>query len=188
MDTPFELLEHVVTVLEALGLPYAVGGSVASMAYGEPRSTRDLDLVVALTEEDVPALAVRFPPPDFYLDTDTAREAVRERSQFNIIHGASGLKIDVYVAGDRLSRQQIERARRLQTAGGYFANFSSPEELIVKKLEYYGWGGSEKHLRDVAEMLRISGTEIDRARVAELAAEYRLGHVWEAVLKRVGEV
>ena len=47
---PFELLQRVVEVLEHLQIPYLVTGVIASIAYGEPRLTNDIDVVVALRE------------------------------------------------------------------------------------------------------------------------------------------
>jgi len=160
-----DLLRHLVTVLEELDLPYALAGSIASMAYGEPRATLNIDVVVRLTQKDVERLKARFPSDEFYLDVGAAEEAIAEGSQFNIIHPSSGLKIDVFVEGDEIERVQIEDGRRLPALPGFTATFSPPEELILKKLLYYRDGGSEKHLRDIKAMLEISGDEIDVERV-----------------------
>jgi hypothetical protein len=178
------MIDHVAGVLEELGLEYAIAGSMASISYGEYRATSDLDVVVALTPADVPRLLSRFPRPDYYHDEQAALEAVRSGGQFNIIHIDSGLKIDLFVAHDRVDWQQVRNARRLPTIEGGLANFSPPEELIIKKLLYYRSGGSEKHLRDVAAMLRISRVPIDRDRVGAMAEAEGVVDVWEALLKR----
>lgn len=185
METPGDLLAYLSRALEELGLPYAVGGSLAAMAYGEPRYTRDLDVVVALRPEDVPRLIERFPFPAFYVDAATVRRAVRAHEQFNVIHPESGLKIDVYVAGDEVEQSQIARARRLTTAGGHVASFSPPEELIVKKLQHFAAGGGDRHLRDITSMLRIT-PDIDTERIESLAAGLGLSHIWRAVQVRLG--
>ncbi len=99
------LLRHLVTVLEELDLAYALAGSIASMAYGEPRAT--LDVAVRLTQTDAERLKTRFPSEEFYLDVEAAERAILERSQFNILHPSSGLKIDVFVEGDEVERVQI---------------------------------------------------------------------------------
>ncbi|HBH03372.1 MAG TPA: hypothetical protein DDZ42_15875, partial [Candidatus Rokubacteria bacterium] len=98
--TQAELLRYLVDVLEALGAEYMIGGSQAAMYYGEPRLTRDVDVIVALQLEHLPALLRRFPADEFYVDEGSARDAVRTSGQFNIIHPGSGLKIDVYVNPD----------------------------------------------------------------------------------------
>ena len=73
-------------------------GSYASTSYGEPRFTQDIDVLVALDHEQVGALCDAFPPPDCYVSRDAAEAAVRRRGQFNVIHPASGTKVDFMVA------------------------------------------------------------------------------------------
>ncbi len=180
---PDELLWYVVEALEELEIPYALARSIASIAYGEPRSTLDIDLVADLHPSDAARLKARFPTPDFYLSEEAAVEAVEHRRQFNIIHPASGFKVDVFVVGDAVEASQIARRRRLPAVGALTATFSPPEELILKKLEYYQSGGSDKHLRDIRSMLRISRTEIDEERVRGFADERGLANIWSALLE-----
>ena len=175
-----DLLHHLVSVLEDLELPYALAGSIASMAYGEPRATLDIDVVVRLDPADVDRLKPRFPSEEFYLDVEAARLAIANGSQFNIIHPGSGLKIDVFVEGDDVERVQIEDRRRMPALPGLTATFSPPEELILKKLLYYRDGGSEKHLRDVRAMLEISGDAIDVDRIVRGAKDLGLLEIWGA--------
>lgn len=59
--------------------------------------------------------------------------------------------------------------------------FSAPEELILRKMEFYSFGWTEKHLRDIVGMLDRPGADIDEPQIALLAKGYGLGHVWEAV-------
>ncbi len=176
-----DLLRHLVSVLEELDLPYALAGSIASMAYGEPRATLDIDVVVRLEPTDVDRLKAHFPSDEFYLDVEAAREAIAEGAQFNIIHPSSGLKIDVFVEGDEVERVQIEDRRRMPALPGLTAAFSPPEELILKKLLYYREGGSDKHLRDVRAMLEISGGEIDVDRIERGVEALGLLEVWTTV-------
>lgn len=176
-----DLLRHLVSVLEELDLPYALAGSIASMAYGEPRATLDIDVVVRLAPGDISRLKTHFPSDEFYLDVEAAGEAIAEGSQFNIIHPSSGLKIDVFAEGDEVERVQIEDRRRMPVLPGVTAAFSPPEELILKKLLYYRDGGSEKHLRDIRAMLEISGDEIDVDRVERGAGALGLLEIWRTV-------
>src|SRR5437667_12316952 len=89
-----ELLRYVVETLEEQEIPYMIGGSQAAGYYGEPRFTRDVDVVAGLGPAQIHALLARFPAPDFYVSGDAAREAGDTRGQFNIIHSASGITID----------------------------------------------------------------------------------------------
>lgn len=129
----------------------------------------------------------RFPGPDFYVDLQVAREAAEARTQFNIIHNVSGLKIDIYVVDDELSMNQVARARRVTTAGGLTADFSPPEELIVKKMQFYTYGNLETQLRDILALLRVRYVNVDRERIARLARRYDLDEVWEMVQRRAVE-
>jgi hypothetical protein len=98
--TQAELLRYLVEILETVGAEYMIGGSQAAMYYGEPRLTRDVDVIVALPLDQLTTLLRRFPPDEFYVDEDAARLATATSGQFNIIHPGSGLKIDVYVSPD----------------------------------------------------------------------------------------
>ncbi len=187
MDSQSELLRYLIDAFEHLGTPYALVGSVASMVYGEPRSTRDIDLLADLHPRDVSRLRGRFPAPDFYLDEETARTVVREGGMFNIIHPESGFKLDIYIPTDEIERRQIERARVLPALADRQAPFSPPEELILKKLQYCAMGGSDKHLRDIAVMLRISSDTIDRDYVAREAERLGISRIWEEIVRRIQE-
>lgn len=180
-----ELFDHAIRVIEDLGIPYAIGGSVATLAYGEDRGTRDLDIVIFLDEANVPKLLAAFPFPDFYSDLQAARTALRTGGMFNVIYGRA--KVDFFPANGFIERNQVQRAKRLRLTGGRLAQVSGPEELIAKKLEYYDEGGSDKHLSDIAAMLQSSTIPIDRERVAEYARQLRLSDLWVIVMKRADE-
>src|SRR3972149_3908856 len=93
----FDLLQKIAGALEHLDLPYLVTGSVAAMAYGEPRLTNDIDIVAAIEERHIASLITEFPEKEFYISDEMIREAIRHQGQFNIIHPTSGLKIDVII-------------------------------------------------------------------------------------------
>jgi len=176
-----EFLSDVVRRLESAEFDYALVGSIATMSYGEPRATLDIDVVIAMTASDLEGLQERFPAPEFYPSSDAARKAVRSKAQFNVIHPGSGMKVDFFVAGDAVEASQIQHRLRRLILPGVEAWCSPPEELIVKKLSYYQQGASDKHLRDIASMLRISPDEIDVARARTMASE-DLGAILDGVL------
>jgi hypothetical protein len=183
-----ELLRMLVQTCEHLGVRYQITGSQATIAHGEPRFTIDIDIVVDLREGQAEAFAACFPAPDFYLSGEAMREAIRDRRQFNILHPASGQKIDVILLPDSdAARSQWQRSRRLPVAGGYEADFIAPEDVILRKMEYYTEGGSDKHLRDIAGILKIQADKIDRAYIAGWAARLGLTELWNAVAARAGQ-
>jgi hypothetical protein len=179
---PHELLQRAADFFERLGVPYRIVGSMASMAYGEARFTNDIDILTDLRPDQVEAVAQEFPPPDYYVSPTAAREAIRDRRQFNIIHVPSGLKLDIVQRKDsEFGTLDITHGRRLKSEGLYDAWFGSPENVILMKLRYFRDGGGEKHLRDTASMLLIQGDAVDRDYIAKWAAELGVRAEWEFV-------
>ncbi len=183
---PSELLRKIVGVLEGMQISYRVVGSVASTTYGEPRFTNDIDIVVDLHLEDVDRFCGFFPAEEYYCYRNAVIEAVRQRHQFNIIHYESGIKVDVFIPVSDPSGQSIfARGRRVTLSPGLDAWFASPEDVILKKLEYYREGGSEKHVSDIAGILKVQQERIDRAYLANSARRLGLEATWLDVLQRI---
>ena len=182
-----EFLRRLMDVLDRLGVPHMVVGSLASIAYGEPRMTQDIDVVVDLDERHVEPLCRAFPADEFYVSREAALEAVRTRGQFNIIHAASANKIDLLIPpADAWGRTEIARRERVRIFPDLEGYCARPEDVILGKMAYYRQGGSEKHLRDIAGILRVSGDAVDRRYVSEWAERLDLAEIWEAVLARLG--
>ena len=181
---PSELLRYVVGVLEHLEIEYLITGSMASMAYGEPRFTNDIDIAIQISPAQVTGLCAAFPENDFYLNADAAREEVRQRGQFNVIHSTSGLKIDFMVASeDAFNASRFARRRLLSIAPNQSALFAAPEDVIVRKLQYYREGGSEKHLRDIRGIIKLTGDAIDQAYLDAWIDRLDLRDEWDRVLR-----
>ncbi|MHC4124715.1 MAG: hypothetical protein ACYSSI_14155, partial [Planctomycetota bacterium] len=149
-------LEH----LNKSNLPYMVTGSAASIIYGEPRMTHDIDIVLQLHAEDVQNFISLFSPEQFYcpaqevIKTEIAKET---KGHFNLIHHETGFKADIYPTGkDELHEWAMTNRRKVEI-GQSSIWIAPPEYVIVRKLQYYKEGGSEKHLRDINKMSRISG-------------------------------
>jgi len=184
----FELLQKIVEVFEGIQIPYLITGSVAAMAYGEPRLTNDIDIVAAIEERHIGVLLKEFPANEFYVDEETMMEAIGKDGQFNIIHPASGLKVDIIIKqNNAFDISRFSRLRRIYPAESYQANFASPEDVIIKKMEYYKEGGAEKHLRDITGILKISGEMVDKDYIAEWSRQLELTEIWDAIQRRLGE-
>lgn len=182
-----ELLRYVTTSLEQLGLRYFVTGSVATIFFGEPRFTNDIDIVVDLPADRIPDFCKAFSAEDFYVSEEMVRRAVLSKHQFNVIHPASGLKVDIMVpAENAFNRSRFARTKRIRPASDYDAVFASPEDVILKKMEYHREGGSEKHLRDISGILKISGEQIDIAYIDEWSGKLGLSEIWTKVRAAAG--
>jgi hypothetical protein len=181
-----ELLKYLAKSLDELHIPYLLTGSMATIAYGEPRFTNDIDVVVAMTAGHVQAFCAAFHAPDFYCPREVVEEAVRQKFQFNILHPESGLKVDVIMASDSaFDRSRLGRGVRLPAGADFEATFAAPEDVIVKKLQYFREGGSEKHLRDIVGVLKVQGERIDQVYLADWVARLDLGNEWQLIVARL---
>jgi hypothetical protein len=160
-----------------------VVGSIASIAYGEARFTNDIDIVIELPSDKVKAFCAAFPSDDFYVSPQAVHQAVATHFQFNVIHPTSGLKIDFIVLSESdFDRSRRERRRQLFVLPDGPAWFASPEDVILKKMVYFQEGGSDKHLRDIAGVLRLQGNKIDREYVGKWAENLGVEKVWDSIV------
>ena len=181
-----DLLRFMVSVLEKLGLRYFVTGSTASIFFGEPRFTNDIDIVVDLSLDRVAEFCAEFSEEAFYLSEGAVRRAVERHRQFNILHPASALKVDVMVPTDTMfNRNRFARMKRIRPESDYEAFFASAEDVIVKKMEFFREGGSEKHLRDITGILKVSGDDLDRDYIENWAENMGLETIWRTLLRSV---
>lgn len=177
-----DLLKYAATQLQRLEIKYAVVGSFASSVWGESRLTQDIDIVVDLKPADIPGICAAFPDPEFYVSPSAAQEAVADSSQFNVINPSSGNKIDFMVSGDEAwVVAQLARAKSLPIFADVEVNVAAPEDVILGKLIYYREGGSEKHLRDIAGILKSSAALVDQQYIGEQARKLCVEDLWEAV-------
>ena len=178
----------VIQALETMGIPYMITGSQASAYYGEPRFTRDIDIVADIRPGQIEDFAAYFPANEFYCDKEMIEAEIGRRGQFNIIHAASGLKIDIILTkATPFSQTEFARRNRSPVFHDQDAYFASAEDVILKKMEYYREGESDKHLRDITGILKISGDAVDRDYISQWAKRLGLTEIWEAILKRLGE-
>jgi len=177
-----DLLKFLVENLERLGLSYAIVGSFASGIWGESRFTQDIDVVINPSLEDVESLCEVFSSPEFYLSLSAAQDAVKQQSQFNVIHLDSGNKIDFMVADDsQWNRSQLDRRVEVALFDDQKGFVAAPEDVILGKLVYHREGGSDKHLRDIAGIVKISREKLDLNYLTKTAQELQVLDTWQAV-------
>ncbi len=185
---PHELMQHVAQWFESQNVDYWVVGSMASMAYGEPRFTNDVDMVADLRTEHIEPLLLAFPASDFYLSEPAIRNALLKRSQFNIIHPASGLKVDVILAADTaFAKSEASRRRRITSPGEFSVWFAAPEDVLLNKLVYFQLSDrvSQKHIRDIAGMIKLLGDKLDRSYINLWAERLSVQSEWQLICQRV---
>jgi hypothetical protein len=158
-------LKHVVRQLEVADLEYMVSGSVASSLQGEPRASHDIDIVVAVRAEaaEVAArLKAVFPEPDFYLDEGAMREAIVNRSMFNLLETREGDTVDFWLlTDDDFDRARFAR-RYAEVFEGQRLMVSRPEDTILMKLRGAAMmGGSEKQFNDALRVWEVQHGRLD---------------------------
>ena len=173
--------------LEEQGFDYMISGSVAAMTYGEPRLTNDIDIVLDLQVSDLGRLAAAFPDEAFYRAPDEVLRTELSRSlrgHTNIIHHDSGFRADVYFrAADPFHAWAWPRRIRLKIRDNLTATFAPPAYVIVRKLEYFQEGGSEKHLSDIRAILRQPEHQpiLDDPAIAAWSERLGVLSIWQQV-------
>lgn len=184
MVSVYDLLREFVAILEQLKIEYYVTGSLASAAFSLPRTTADVDVVIQLRPDKIDDFVAALDPDRFFFDTQTIRDAVKNRSMFNIIDKQSIFKIDFIIPATSYSAHCFSRAVRRTTVNDVTAMFASPEDVILNKLLFFQMSRSEKHLIDIGEMLRISGEQLDWKYLDQWADYLDILSEWNAIKQR----
>lgn len=173
-----DLLGRLSRLLDGAEIPYMVVGSLASSFHAEPRTTRDIDLVIDPTAETLRRFVDSLPADEFYADADAAAEAFDRRTSFNLVDRATGWKVDFMVCKDRpFSREELRRRLAVRLLG-IDTHVASAEDTIVAKLEWAQQGGSDRQIGDVAAILAVSGATLDRAYLERWIADLGLIEPW----------
>jgi hypothetical protein len=174
-----QVVDILATRLDALGIPYYVGGSVASSIHGFLRSTNDADIVVDLREEQVDDLVAAL-EEDFYVDADMIREGLQHNLSFNVIHLPTMFKADLFPAKQTpFGRSEWTRRRQAQLRqeeGAPTVYVASPEDMVLQKLLWYRMTGerSDRQWGDVQGILKVQGDALDFAYLRHWAAELEI--------------
>ncbi len=177
-NEPLEVTLKVTGILEKLGIPYFIGGSLASALYGMIRTTQDVDIVAEMRPEHLKPF-VEAMQGEFYVDDKMIAEAIRRHGSFNLIHRETMFKVDIFVPRPHTFLQSQFARARLQSftfETEVSARFASPEDIILSKLEWYQQGGevSERQWRDVLGVLKVRADELDLDYLQKWAAELRV--------------
>jgi hypothetical protein len=177
----------VTQTLEDLGIPYAVGGSLASSLHGVMRSTLDVDIVADMRLEHIQPLVAAL-SKEFYADDEMMKDAIEHKSSFNLIHYETAFKVDIFIRKSRaFDQMQLERRRTsvIATDPEQSVYVTSPEDVILSKLEWYRMGGevSDRQWRDILGVLKTRAGELDLDYLRKWATELKVSDLLERALK-----
>ena len=185
--TDREVLQRVTSALERAGIAYMITGSFASSFHGAPRSSQDIDIVIAPTPGQVRSLVGLLPATEYYVDLNAALDAQGREGLFNVIDLASGWKIDFIMRKSRpFSREEFER-RFVADHMGIPLWFATAEDVLLAKLEWAKRSGSERQVEDAAGIWRIRSKELDRAYVENWVRELGLEEQWNDARRAGGD-
>lgn len=177
-----DLFERLTAALAAAEVPYMIVGSFASSVHGVPRATKDVDIVIAPTPEQLVQLIREFPDTAYYADAEQALDALRHRSQFNVVDFSTGWKVDFIIPRlTDLTESQFQR-RRVVNLWGVPVYVASPEDVVVAKLAWAKEGGSQRQIEDVATILTAQAGNLDRAYIERWVSDLNLAEQWRAAL------
>ena len=179
--TVLDVFRGVLEKIESAKMPYMVVGSVGSIIYGEPRMTKDMDVVVHVLPKDTGTFPRLFSSEEYYCPPpEVLRDEIVGKGQFNLIHHQSGLKVDIIIRKDsEHGLEEFRRRKRVTFWEGFDAFVATAEDVILKKLAYYREGQSEKHLRDIRGIL--ANTEVDGGYIEHWTEKLGLSDLWKSV-------
>ncbi len=186
LPEPIAVTLQVVDALEQVGATYVIGGSLASTIHGVVRTTLDTDIVADLSLRQAQPFADLLTGA-FYLDVNTIRHAIRQRSSFNVIHLATMFKVDIFVSKGRpFDRQQLDRRQRwiADPDSGRTICVATPEDTVLAKLAWYRLGDeiSDRQWRDILGVLAVQGDRLNLTYMRQWAASLGVSDLLEQAL------
>jgi hypothetical protein len=181
-----DVFRRITTALDRAGIGYMLSGSFASAHYGVPRSTQDIDLVIEATPAELRAFVASLSSNEYYADLDSAVEAHKRQSMFNIIDLATGWKIDLIIRKSRAFSQEEFRRRQRVNLHDIPLFVASAEDVVISKLEWAKAAQSRRQIEDAAAILRVRWDALDHSYLAKWIAELDLKNEWDDARRVAG--
>ncbi|HEX4784805.1 MAG TPA: DUF6036 family nucleotidyltransferase [Candidatus Sulfotelmatobacter sp.] len=185
MSVP-EVLRRITAALERAGIGYMLTGSFASAYFGVPRSTQDIDFVIEASAEHLRTFVQNLSDKEYYADLNTALEAHRRESLFNVIDRATGWKIDLIFRKSRAFSREEFRRRQEVDLQGLRLYVASAEDVIVAKLEWAKLAKSDRQIEDVAAILKLRWESLDKIYLGKWMAELGLSEQGRLAARAAG--
>lgn len=186
-----DAIRPVIKAFEKLGIHYYIGGSIASSAWGLARATMDVDMVSELKEEHAHPLAEML-KPEYYIDEEMIKDAIKRKSSFNIIHLETMFKVDIFLKKDNLYDEEAFNRKRKENLdvekGGAEFFISSSEDIILNKLDWYRKGSeiAERQWNDILGVIKVQGNLLDKEYLYRWAGELGVKDLLEKAFTESG--
>jgi predicted nucleotidyltransferase len=181
-----DFIRKIVSLLERAGVPHMLTGSFGSSIHGEPRTTNDIDVVIAPTRPQLDEL-LQLLSPDFYVSPAAARDALKNRGMFNVVEYTSGWKADLIIIKDRPFSAEEFNHRLVVEAMGMSLPVVSPENAILSKLEWMKLRPSDRQFRDCLGIALVQRGKLDVPYLRRWAAELGVTDLLEKLLSALDQ-
>ena len=179
-----QLLTRVIKFLNDSHIDYMVTGSIVSSLQGEPRATHDVDIVIDIRESSVLPLVTAFPPPDFYINEGSIKEAIMYKTMFNLLDTKEGDKIDFWILTDEPFDQSRFARKYEESVMNLVMKVSRPEDTILAKLKWANFsGGSEKQFTDALRIYEVQSGKLDLNYIQDWSGRLQVTGLWLEIKK-----
>jgi len=178
-----QVLQKITKALDQAGVASMLTGSFASAYHGSPRSTQDIDLVIAASPVQLRTFIGNLPGREYYADLDTALEALNHESMFNVIDLESGWKIDLIICKSRTFSQEEFRRRQKANVQGVSLFVTSAEDIVIAKLEWSKLSHSQRQIEDAVGIMRIRHGSLDHSYLEKWVNQLGLMEEWNEALR-----
>lgn len=178
-DSVDSVVHRVINALSTADVPYMLTGSFASTFHGAPRTTQDIDIVIAPNLGSLEKLLKQFPVDSYYVSREAALEAYGAEGLFNVVDFTSGWKVDFIICKSRsFSLTEFERRQQVELLDTTLF-IASAEDTILAKLEWSKMCESERQIRDAAGVLRMQGAQLDFEYIDRWVNDLHLQDQWD---------
>jgi hypothetical protein len=174
----------VIDVLEVIGAIYAIWGGLAVVAYGEPRFTQDMDILLRGDSLSVELFVRRLRESSYHVDERAVKSVTTHGGFFNVIHLHYAIKTDFYVPHEADPLAMIAERVYLPMDEMRNAAYGTAESVIVAKLKAYLESSFTRHLEDIASIIRVQGVRLDFRRLEQRAAQIGAFGIWRGLWDR----
>lgn len=183
-----EVVAEFSGLLAAGQFAHAVGGSLASSAWGEARYTNDADIAIALPEHRILQF-LELLPDCYYCEPSDVISAVQDRGLFpgfQVLYEPTVFKIDCFLAREAWSLTALDRAVPLELSYGVIVPYATAEDMIIAKCRWFDLGRrvSDRQWNDLVRLYEVQRHRLDVPYIEKWLSEFGLGELWQAIVSQ----